>query len=173
MTGTGSFTAGLSDVMSLWVDEDYARALDRVEDLRSAWPGNAQLLVLRAQLIQLADEPAASLADAQRALEQAVEFDPQSPAAAIELGHFLDNVEDDPQAAARAFAQGIATARRRLIEGLLGRARSLLQLDRRDEAAHDLDEAARLIDAEPAGTKGPFASRLDELLKELGQAQSV
>lgn len=38
-------------------------------------------------------------------------FDKASPAAAIELGLFLDNVEDDPHAASNAYAEGVVAAR--------------------------------------------------------------
>jgi tetratricopeptide (TPR) repeat protein len=129
MNGTGSFTKGLADVLALWEDGKYDRALKRLEEVRKAWPGNPQLHVWWSRLVQLQDEPTHSLSDAKRALQQAIELDKQSPAAAIELGHFLDNVEDDPQAAAKAFAQGITAARHLLIEGLLGQAKSLIQLD--------------------------------------------
>ncbi len=173
MNGTSSFAKTLSAVMLHWVDGEYDRALKRVEELRATSPGNAQLNVLWAKLVQLQEKPAHTLNDAKRALQQAVELDKQSPVAAIELGHFLDNVEDDPQAAAKAFAQGIATARHLLIEGLLGQARSLIQLDKREDAVRCLVEAHQLVDAERSHKKSPFASRIEELLTELGQMQSA
>ena len=173
MTGTNSFAKGLSEALSLWEAGEYDRALRKVEGLRKNWPGSAPLLVLWARLVQLADEPAHSLNDAKRALQQAVELDKHSPAAAIELGHFLDNVEDDPQAAAKAFAQGVAAARLALIDGLLGQAKSLLQLDKREDAVRCLVEALRLADAERSPMQGPFAGRIEELLKELGQVPSA
>ena len=77
-------------------------------------------------------------------------------AAAIELGHFLDNVEDDPAAAAKAFGQGITAARHLLIEGLLGQAKSLIQLDKREEAVRCLVEAHQLADAERPNRKPWF-----------------
>jgi tetratricopeptide (TPR) repeat protein len=123
--------------------------------------------------VQLQDEPTRTLADAKRTLQQAVELDNTSPAAAVELGYFLDNVEDDPKAAARAFTQGIAAARHLLIEGLLGQAKALIQLDKREDAVRCLVEAYQLADAERATGKGPFAGRIEELLTELGQTQSV
>ena len=43
-----------------------------------------------------------------------------------ELGHFLDGVDDDPRAASKAYADGVAAARRLLIEGLIGQAKALL-----------------------------------------------
>ena len=173
MNGTNSFTQGLSGVMKPWENGDYDRALERLEKLREAWPGNARLLVWWAHLVQLQDEPTHDLNAAKRALQQAVELDTHAPVAAIELGHFLDNVKDDPQAATKAFAQAITAARLALIDGLLGQAKTLLQLDRREDAIRCLVEAHRLADAEASTKKARFASRIEELFKELGQMQSV
>jgi predicted Zn-dependent protease len=173
MNGVGAFTKGLSDVMALWKDRKYDRALKRVDELRKTWPGSPQLHVMWADLVQLQEETTHTLEDARRALQQAVELDKQSPAAAIVLGSFLDNVEDDPEAAAKVFAQAVAAARHHLIEGLLGQARSLTQLERGEEAVRCLVEAHRLADAEPTSRKGPIADRIEELLKELGQMQTA
>jgi predicted Zn-dependent protease len=173
MTGTGPLTKGLADVKSLWADAKYDRALERVEELRRTWPGNAHLHVLAAQLVQLAEEPTQTLDDAKRTLQQAVELDKGSPVAAIELGHFLDNVEDDPTAAAKTFALGVAAAKHALIDGLLGQAKSLLQLDKREDALRCLVEAFRLADEDRSAKKGPFAVRIEELFHELGQMQSA
>ena len=173
MNGTSAFTKGLADILALVDEEKYDRALKKLEELKKNWPGSAQLQILWARLVQLQDNPTLSLADAKQALQQAVELDKQSPAAAVELGYFLDNVEDDPQAATKSFAQGIAAARLLLIEGLLGQARALMQLDRRDEAVRCLVEAHQLADAERSPKKNPFASRIEELLTELGQLQSA
>jgi tetratricopeptide (TPR) repeat protein len=173
MNGTNSFTKGLSAALAHWEDGQYDRALKRVEELRETWPGSAQLLVLWAKLVQLQEKPAHTLDDAKRALQQAIELDKQAPAAAIELGHFLDSVEDDPHAASKSFTQAITAARALLIEGLLGQAHSLIQLDKRDEAVRCLVEAHQLADAERSTKKNPYAGRIEELLTELGQMQSA
>jgi len=172
MSGIGSFTKGLAEVLSLKDREEYERALTRLEELRQAWPGNAQLHVLWASLVQLQEESAHSLDDAKRTLQHALDLDPKSPTAAIELGYFLDNVEDNPQAATKAFAQGIATARQLLIDGLLGQAKALLQLDKHEDALRCLVEAHTLADAD-RGVKKLFATRIEEMFKELGQTQSA
>jgi predicted Zn-dependent protease len=173
MNDIGTLAKALAEVTALWEAEKYDRALKRVEELRKSWPGNSQVHIWFAKLVQLQEQPTHTLNDAKRALQQAVELDKQSPAAAIELGYFLDNVEDDPQAAAKAFAQGIAAARHLLIEGLLGQAHSLLQLDKREQAVRCLVEAHQLADSEPHSTKGQFTERIDELLRELGQMQTA
>jgi tetratricopeptide (TPR) repeat protein len=173
MTGIGSFTKGLSESLALLEGGKYDRALKRLEEVRKAWPGNATLQLLWARLVQLQDDPAHGLDDAKQAIQQAIEFDPNAPAGPIELGYFLDNVEDDPRAATKAYAQGIAAARNLLIEGLLGQTRALLQLDKREDAVRCLVEAHRLADAERTSKKGPFADRIEELLAEIGQTQSA
>jgi len=128
MNATAPFAKSLADVLALLDDGKHDQAMKRIEEMRKAWPGNAGLLVLAARIIQLQEEPEHSLADAKRLLQQAIELEKHSPAATIELGYFLDNVEDDPASASKSFAQGIMAARQSLIEGLLGQARSLLQM---------------------------------------------
>src|SRR5947208_2570763 len=109
----------LSTVSRLWDEKAYDKALAEVETLLETWPGNPHLHVLRASLVQLQEEPKYDLDEAKQALQQAVELGKGSPEASIELGHFLDNVEDDPQAAVKVYAEGVATARHLLIDGLI------------------------------------------------------
>jgi tetratricopeptide (TPR) repeat protein len=155
--------------------------------LLEQWPGNAQLQILRGSLIQLQDLPAASLDDAKQALQVAIDLDPSSPAASIELGHFLDSVEDDPKAASKAYLKAIAEARRLLIEGLIGHAKALLQLDQKEEALKCLSELLDLtavtagkraksvnghgiIKRSPTGritildVQGPYAEQIEDLV---------
>jgi tetratricopeptide (TPR) repeat protein len=173
MTATASFTKGLAEVTSLMEGEEYDRALKRLDELRKTWPGNAHLHLLWGRLVQLQDHPTHALSEVKRALQHALDLDKHSPAAAIELGHFCDNVDDDPQAASKLFAHGVTAARQSLIEALHGQAKALLQLDKRDEAVRCLIEALHLADAERSSRKGFFAERIEELLKELGQLQSA
>lgn len=164
----------LAAVSRLWDADDYAPALAEVDALLGEWPGNAHLHVLRASLIQLQEEPRDSLDEARQALQQAVELDKTSPAAAIELGHFLDSVEDDPKAAAKAYAEGTATARRLLIDGLLGQARALRQLDKRDESVRCLLEALQLVRSEKGDhLSGSRGEQIQELLNELTTERSA
>ena len=171
MNGSASFTKGLAEAMALRNEDKFDRALKRVEELQKAWPGNAQLLILWGRLVQLQDDPTHTLNEVKRALQQAIELDKDSPEAAIELGFFLDGVEDDPLGAAKAFAQGIAAARHHLIEDLLGQAKAFIQLDRREDAIRSLVEAHQLADAERHPKKGGLTDRIEELLREMGQMQ--
>ena len=84
----------LATVSRLWQQKKYDAAFDQIEELLKVWPGNAHLHVLWASLVQLQENPKHDLDEVKQALQRAVELDKGSPAAAIELGHFLDNVED-------------------------------------------------------------------------------
>lgn len=185
----------LSTVSRLWDAEDYDQALAEVESLLETWPGNPHLHVLKASLIQLQEEPKYDLDQAKRALQQAIELDRASPEASVELGHFLDNVEDDPQAAIRAYTDGIAAARRLLIDGLIGQAKAFRQLDKKDEVLRCLLEVLHLARFDPASkkskpeesgadiivqsaagqlymqVKGPYAKQIQDLLIELNGDQ--
>jgi predicted Zn-dependent protease len=192
MRSTRSFKQKLTKVFRHWRDEQYDLALSDVEELLKSWPGNAQLYILWASLVQLQDKPSHGLDEAKQALQHAREVDTNSPVGAIELGHYLDAVEDNPRAASKAFSEGIYSARRLLMDGLLGQARSLLQLDKKTEALKCLVEWLYLanIDNPPAGgksanaapdillrdptgqilaiqLKGPFAVKIEELLQQI------
>jgi tetratricopeptide (TPR) repeat protein len=158
MSNLRSFKQKLSAVSRLWKDKDYDAALAEVESLLHSWPGNAHLHILWASLVQLQEEPKHELDEAKQALQQAVELDKGSPAAAIELGHFLDNVEDNPQAASRAYAEGVATARQLLLDGLIGQAKAFRQLGKREEFLRCLVEVLQLARFET----GPKRTKTDE-----------
>jgi tetratricopeptide (TPR) repeat protein len=192
MSSLRGFKQKLSAVSRLWEEKDYDTALAEVESLLKRWPGNAHLHILWASLVQLQEDPKHDLNEARQALQQAIELDKVSPAGAIELGHFLDNVEDDPQAASKAYAEGVAAARQLLIDGLIGQAKALRQLDKRAEFVRCLLEVIHLArfetgskrnKAEEAGSdiifesptghfyavqlKGPYAEQIQELLSEV------
>lgn len=193
MNNLRGFKQKLSTVSRLWEEADFDAALAEVESLVKTWPGNAHLLILWASLVQLQEDPKHDLNEARQALQQAVELDKGSAAAAIELGHFLDSVEDDPHAASKAYADGVATARQLLIEGLIGQARVFRQLEKREEFLRCLLEALRLARFETGRRKskgqasgadilfksangcnlaiqlkGPYAEQIQELLSEVG-----
>lgn len=156
MNNLRGFKQKLSTVSRLWEDKEYDKALAEVDSLRKSWPGNAHLHVLWASLVQLQEEPKHELDEAKQALQQAVEFDKGSPAAAIELGHFLDNVEDNPRAASKVYAEGVAAARQLLLDGLIGQAKVLRQLNKRAEFLRCLVEVLHLARLE-TGPKRPKA----------------
>jgi tetratricopeptide (TPR) repeat protein len=191
MSHLRGFKQKLAVVSRLWEEKDYDTALAEVESLLKIWPGNAHLHILWASPVQLQEDPKHDLDEAKQALQRAVEFDKGSPAAAIELGHFLDNVEDDPHAASKAYAEGVAAARHLLIDGLIGQAKVFRQLDKREEFRRCLLEILHLARFErgPKRTKaaesgadiifespkghfhaiqltGPYAEQIQDLLSE-------
>lgn len=184
-----SFKKSLARVFRLWEEGNYEAALSEVDSLLQHWRGNAQLQVLRASLIQLQERPSAALGEVKQALQNAVDLDPSSPVAGIELGNFLDAVEDNPKAASKAYAKAIADARRLLTEALIGQAKALLQLDQKKEALERLSELLDLtaaaagkrarpvngkdvIKRSPTGRitmlelQGPYAEQIEQLLND-------
>jgi tetratricopeptide (TPR) repeat protein len=158
MSNLRGFKQKLSTISRLWEAKDYDTALAEVEALLKVWPGNAHLHILWSSLMQLQEDPQHDLDEARQALQQAVELDKGSPVAAIELGHFLDNVQDDPQAASKVYAEGVATARQLLIDGLIGQAKAFRQLERREDFLRCLVEILQLSRFET----GPRKSRPEE-----------
>jgi tetratricopeptide (TPR) repeat protein len=192
------FKHKVSQVQALWAKRDYDKALSIVEELLKTCPGSAALNIMWASLVQLQEDPDHDLDEVKKALESAVQLDKDSPAGPIELGHFYDAVEDNPHAASRAFAEGIAKARHLLIDGLLGQARALLQLNKRKEANRCLIEALYLTNmSESPGAakstnggpdlllrgqagamlafqmKGPFAEEMESLLQDVLATRSA
>ncbi len=198
MNNLRAFKQKLAAISRLWQTEDYDTALAEVESLRTAWPGNAHLYVLWASLVQLQEQPQHELDEVKVALEHAVELERESVAALIELGHFLDNVEDDPAAAGKVYAEGVTVARQMLIDALIGQAKAYRQLGKHEEFRRCLleilhltrfetgskrgkqeDGAPDIILESPAGhfqvvqLKGPYAEQIQELLGELTTQRSA
>jgi hypothetical protein len=167
MTDLHTFNQGLAAIERLWNGKDYDQAFAEVESMLESWPGNAHLHILWAGLVQLQDDPTHGLDEAKQMLQDAVELDNGSAAAVIELGHFLDNVEDDPQGAAKAFADGVAMARTLLIEGLIGQAKAFRQLEEKDEFRRCLLEVLYLVRFEANGAKGSHAEAVLELVRDM------
>jgi len=81
---------------------------DELDDLQESEGPSAELLILRGQLIQLvADGREDDLEDAFACFEEALELDPTSASAHEEIGHFLDDVAEQPGDAASFFRKAI------------------------------------------------------------------
>src|SRR5207244_10297535 len=89
-----------------------------------------------------------------------------SPAAAIELGHYLDNVDDLPNVASKWYAEAVAAARELLIEALIGQAKALRQLGKRDAFRRCLLEILHLIRSETQTKRGKADDTLLDVLTE-------
>jgi hypothetical protein len=198
MNNLRMFKQKLSVVNKLLGKKDYDAALVELESMLGSWPGNPRLHIIWASLVQLQDNPNHDLEEVKESLHQAIELDKEAPAASIELGYYLDNVEDDPHAAVKAFADGVASARQLLIEGLIGQAKVFRQLEKREEFLHCLLEILHLAQFEsepkkiktkqtgadiifesPKGhfhaiqLKGPYAGQIEDLLGELPAKRSA
>jgi len=143
----------------------YALALTETDRLLTEWPDNPQLLTMRGNLIQLQDDDATpTLEDARLSLERAVDLDEESPAAHIELAHYLFALEDDNKAAARCFDKAVSLAKRLLKEALRGKAAVLADMERRPEALACLTEAYWV---QTHNGKSSSGSKNGEILKEI------
>lgn len=158
MTNPRPFKASLARVRKLWKADQFDEALELVEELRHEFPGNPQLQVAWASLVQLQESAAHGLDEARAALESAVEFDDESPTAQLELAHFVDAVDDDAAKAAALFAAAATRAKAQLLDALVGRARALIQLNRRPEAIACLTEALYVSGLDPASRNGTSTS---------------
>lgn len=82
--------------------------IDEIDDLLEAEGPSVDLLILRGQLIQLvADGDPEALEEAFACYQEALSLDPGSAAAHEEIGHFLDDVADDPAEALPFFRKAI------------------------------------------------------------------
>ena len=88
------------------------------------------------------------------------------PAGHIELGHYLDAVDDNPEEAVKAFAEGVNAARGFLIDGLLGQATALVQLGKRELALKCVMESVYLLNSAHAAEEDN-AEKVRNLLQDL------
>jgi tetratricopeptide (TPR) repeat protein len=82
--------------------------IDAIDDILEAEGPSVELLILRGQLIQLvAGTGPDELEEAFACYQEALELDPESASAHEEIGHFLDDVADDPAEALPFFRKAI------------------------------------------------------------------
>jgi len=82
--------------------------IDAIDDILEAEGPSVELLILRGQLIQLvADGRPEELEEAFACYEEALELDPTSAEAHEEIGHFLDDLGDEPAEAVPFFRKAI------------------------------------------------------------------
>jgi tetratricopeptide (TPR) repeat protein len=83
--------------------------IDEIDDMLEAEGPSVELLILRGQLIQLVtDGDHDALEEAFACYQEALELDPDSAVAHEEIGHFLDDVADEPGEAVPFFRRAIA-----------------------------------------------------------------
>ena len=149
MSNLSAWQRVLAEVRAAHAAEDWESADAAVTSAFTCRPGNAHLLVLRGRLAQLGPGSEGGLDEIESTLREAVALDVESPAAAVELGHFLDAVRDDPTSAADTFGDAADRARELLAEALIGREQALRQIGRDDEANRCLAELTRLDERTP------------------------
>ena len=82
--------------------------IDAIDDILETEGASAELLILRGQLIQLvADGRPDELEEAFACYQEALELDSDSASAHEEIGHFLDDVADEPAEAIPFFRKAI------------------------------------------------------------------
>ena len=82
--------------------------IDAIDDILEAEGASVELLILRGQLIQLvADGRPDELEEAFACYQEALELDPGSAEAHEEIGHFLDDVAEEPGEAVPFFRKAI------------------------------------------------------------------
>ena len=82
--------------------------IDAIDDILDAEGASVELLILRGQLIQLvADGNQDELEEAFACYQEAIELDPTSAEAHEEIGHFLDDVAEEPHEAIPFFRKAI------------------------------------------------------------------
>lgn len=170
MKAPKSLKRGLEEVRRECLAGKQDRALERSNQLLQIWPDNPRLLILWARLVQMQDgDDAPPLEEAKTALRRSVELDPESPAGWLELGHFLNAVEDDAQEANQCFAKAAALSRQFLKEALLGQAQTLTDLQRPADALACVAEAYWLQTRNGKPERSQAEQEILDRLKEVTQ----
>ncbi|MFO0928484.1 MAG: hypothetical protein U0736_15915 [Gemmataceae bacterium] len=112
MSDAGGFEQKLDKVSRLWEKQRYDAALAEVEGMLRTRPGNAACTSSGRAWCNLREPRPPSRRRRDRRQGQAVELDLDRRRRRSSWVHYLDNVEDDPQAAAKSYADGVAAARR-------------------------------------------------------------
>jgi tetratricopeptide (TPR) repeat protein len=142
-TGSDRALAKLRKALS---EGNYRSAWIEVNRLLDRNPDQPHLLVIRAELIQLqeVEEGTPDLEAAKRDLRKAIALDETSPAALIELGHFLYSVEDNADLASKYFRKAASISRGLLEEALIGQAEAFHEQGQDTEALACIAEAHSL-----------------------------
>ena len=160
----------LARTRRLWKAGKYERALTEATRLRETWPDHPPLLILWANLVQLQpSDDAPSLDEAKAALRRATELDEESPLAWIELGNFVNAVEDDATGASKCFAKAIALGKQQFQQALLGQAQVMRELDKKPAALACLAEAYWLQSHNGKSASVVDSGEILERLHELAQ----
>jgi tetratricopeptide (TPR) repeat protein len=137
----------LSELRALRRERRFSDALELVERLLKEAPFSTELLVCRAQLLQLAPQAEVSnpLAAAEESLAQACALAPDAIEPRVELGHLLYAVLDRPADGLAQLEAAERLARVALKDALIGKIKCMAQLGRHAEARIELTSAAQIF----------------------------
>ena len=137
----------MKEIEDLSVQGDYEAAVILLESLLAEYPFVTRMLIRKGELIQLLPEASerGELSDAQEALELAVEIDPQSVEAILELAYFHSAVLDQEMEAAKLFDRAIQLCFEILEEAYLGKIQNLINRGRSIEARQWIQGARKLF----------------------------
>jgi tetratricopeptide (TPR) repeat protein len=118
----------MKEIENLSMQGDYEAALALLNTFLSEYPFVTRMLIKKGELIQLLPEASelGELSDAQEALELAVEIEPKSVEAILELAHFYSAVLDQEKESEKLFNQAIQLCFEFLEEAYLGKIESLI-----------------------------------------------
>lgn len=147
MSARDSLHQKLKEIEKLSKQGNYEAALVKINDFLSEYPYITRLLLLKGEIIQLLDEdsPLAELKDARKAFELAMEVDPKSIEALLELAHFYSAVEDNDLKAIQFFDQTIQLCLMLLQEAYIGKIKTLINSERKSEALELIKAALKLF----------------------------
>jgi tetratricopeptide (TPR) repeat protein len=137
----------MEEIDNLLREGNYEAAFVLLERLLSEYPFVTRLLIKKGELIQLLPEASelGELSDAQKTLELAVEIDPQSVEAILELAYFYSAVLDREKESEKLFDRAIQRCFEFLEQAYLGKIQSLMSRGRSVEARQWFQEAQKLF----------------------------
>jgi tetratricopeptide (TPR) repeat protein len=162
----GSLKTGLRRVDRHWREGRFDEALAEVESLLQAWPNSSYLLIMRASLTRLQDDEdgTPTLEDAKSDLLAAVDLDPDSPAALIELGQFTNAIDDDARSAAKYFEKAVYLCADLLAQALVSHAEALSEIGNESKALNSVLDACTIVSRYREHMRDNVIERIQELL---------
>lgn len=139
-----NFTKNLDKLLDLIKNDNYIESMTLCEELIKEYPGNAKLLVLHSQLIQIQEKSTYELNDAREALIKAMDFG--DTGAIIEYAYFLNAVENAPNIALRHVEIAIGSIRELLMNAFKIKMDLLEQLGKKEELIRFIDLLEKLAE---------------------------
>ncbi|MFQ5873858.1 MAG: hypothetical protein ACE5JL_08660, partial [Dehalococcoidia bacterium] len=141
----------LKAIQALKRKGDYPALVARADNLLRSHPYSVQLLVLKAQALQLLEDvdTPTPLTEAKRLLALAVTLDPKAVDALNELAFYTFAVEDQTKKALDLFERAMRTSLESFKEAQIGKIQCLLDLDRWSDCERALRDTRRVLGNAP------------------------